>query len=86
MISAGALVGIYYIANKMSKGWMLHNAAAQVFFQIFGAIYTISYVTLTIRASMKYSKTKELFTMTNAKLMILSALMLYPLGKQVEVL
>jgi hypothetical protein len=80
IISAGAMVGIYYLVNKMSKGWMLHSDASHVFFQIFGAMYTICYVALIIRASMKYSRTKELFTLTNAKLMILSGLLLYPMG------
>ena len=53
---------------------------------MFGAAYTVAYATLAIRASMKYGKTKELFNMTNAKLILLSAILLYPLGLNVQIL
>ena len=86
LIATFSMVTIYHSSNKLSKGWLLHNMVGMVFFQMFGAVYTMAYATLAIRASMTYSKKKELFTMTNAKLMLLSGLLLYPLGLNVKIL
>ena len=86
IIATFSMVTIYHSSNKLSKGWLLHNLTGMVFFQMFGAVFTITYATLVIRASMKYGKTKELFNMPIAKLILLSLVLLYPLGLNVQIL
>ena len=57
-----------------------------VTFKLFAAVFAFSYAILAGRAASKYGRNKELFSFTNAKLILMSVVLWYPLGLQVNIL
>jgi hypothetical protein len=86
LVSTSFLIGFYHLVNNLSNGWLLNQNALTVMFKIFAAMFTFCYTVLAVRATSKFMQNRELFCMTNFKLVLLSVILLMPLAYEVDLL